>query len=173
MESLILSTVVVGVSWLGSLPEEVVIFAMAMFPIVELRGAIPWAFKFAPSVPLITTYLLAVVGNFAPVIPILILLGPVSKYLRKVPILDRFLTWLFARTRRRGGLVEKYEAVGLAMFVAIPLPITGAWTGALAAFIFGIRVRYAVVSIICGILTAGVVVTLACKGVLGLWRLAG
>ena len=167
-----MKNVLISLSWLETVPKEMVIFGMAMFPIVELRGAIPWACTFAPTVPLATTYLLAVLGNFLPVIPILLLLGPVSQSLRKVPIFDRFLTWLFARTRRRGRLVERYEAVGLAMFVAIPLPVTGAWTGALAAFIFGVRFRYAVVSIIVGILIAGAIVTLACKGVIGIWRLA-
>lgn len=160
------------ISWFNTLPSEVVIFLMAMLPILELRGAIPWAFKFAPHVPLATTYLLAVIGNFAPIIPILIFLGPVSGYLRRVPIFDKFFTWLFARTRRRSKLVERYEAIGLTMFVAIPLPVTGAWTGALAAFIFGIRLRYAVPCILLGILIAGVVVTLASQGVIGIWHLA-
>jgi uncharacterized membrane protein len=160
------------ISWLSTLPKEVVIFVLAMLPILELRGAIPWAFRYAPHVPLVTMYLAAVLGNFAPVIPILLFLGPVSEFLRKVPVFDRFFTWLFARTRRRGKLIERYEAIGLTLFVAIPLPVTGAWTGALAAFIFGIRLRYAVPCILLGILIAGVVVTLASQGVISVWRLA-
>ncbi len=161
-----------NIPWFGTLPSELVIVLMAMLPILELRGAIPWAFKFAPQLPLATTYLLAVLGNFAPVIPILLFLGPVSQFLRKVPVFDRFLGWLFARTRKRGKLIERYEAIGLTMFVAIPLPVTGAWTGALAAFIFGVRLRYAIPCILLGILIAGVVVTLAAKGVIGIWHLA-
>lgn len=160
------------VSWFAGLPKEVVIFSMAMLPILELRGAIPWALKFAPSVPHTTVYLLAVLGNFVPVIPILLFLHPVSEFLRKAPVFDRFFTWLFARTRRRGRLIERYEAIGLTLFVAIPLPVTGAWTGAVAAFVFGIRLRWAVVCISLGILIAGVVVTLASKGVITVWHLA-
>jgi len=159
-------------SWFANLPREVVIFVMAMLPILELRGAIPWAFKFASELPLATIYLTAVLGNFVPVIPILLLLEPVSEYLRKAPIFDKFFTWLFARTRRRGKLVERYEAIGLMLFVAIPLPVTGAWTGAVAAFVFGIRTRWAAVCIALGILIAGVVVTLASKGVISIWHLA-
>ena len=166
-------------SWLTGLPDEAVIFVMAMLPILELRGAIPWAWTFAgvtanpPEMSIATVYLLAVLGNFAPVIPILLLLGPVSKFLRKAPVFDRFFTWLFARTRRRGKLVERYEAIGLTLFVAIPLPVTGAWTGAVAAFVFGVRTRWAAVCISLGILIAGVVVTLACKGVTAAaWLLA-
>jgi len=154
-------------TWSAGIPKEVIIVGMAMLPILELRGAIPWALKFAPQIPLVKTYLLAVGGNFIPVIPILLLLDPVSRFLRRASIFDRFFRWLFARTRRRGKLIEKYEAIGLTLFVAVPLPVTGAWTGALAAFVFGIRFRWAVVCIGLGILLAGVVVTLASLGVLG------
>jgi len=151
-------------TWIAGLPKEVIIVGMAMLPILELRGAIPWALKFAPQIPLVKTYLLAVGGNFIPVIPILLLLDPVSRFLRRASIFDRFFRWLFARTRRRGKLIEKYEAIGLTLFVAVPLPVTGAWTGALAAFVFGIRFRWAVVCIALGILIAGLVVMLAAKG---------
>jgi len=145
-------------------PEEMIVLSMAMLPILELRGAIPWALKFAPHIPLAKTYLLAVAGNFIPVIPILLLLDPVSRFLRKAPIFDKFFNWLFARTRRRGRLIERYEAIGLTLFVAVPLPVTGAWTGALAAFVFGIKFRWAIICIGLGILIAGIVVTVAAKG---------
>lgn len=151
-------------SWIGAIPKEVIVFLMAMLPILELRGAIPWAIKFAPTIPIAKTYLLAVAGNFVPVIPILLLLDPVSSFLRRVDIFDRFFRWLFARTRRRGKLIQKYEAIGLTLFVAIPLPVTGAWTGALAAFVFGIRFKWAIICIGLGILIAGVIVTIAAKG---------
>ena len=160
------------ISWFAALPKEVVVFCMAMLPILELRGAIPWGLKFAPSLPHMTVYLFAVLGNFVPVIPILLFLQPVSEYLRKVRVFDKFFTWLFARTRKRGKLIERYEAIGLTLFVAIPLPVTGAWTGALAAFVFGIRLRWAAICISIGILIAGVIVTLASKGVITIWHLA-
>ena len=136
---------------------------MAMLPIIELRGALPYAVCVPPQMWIPKAYLLAVVGNMVPVIPILFFLEPASKYLRRVPIFDRFLTWLFERTRRRGRLIEQYEAIGLTMFVAIPLPVTGAWTGALAAFIFGIRRRWAIPCIALGVMIAGVIVLVACK----------
>jgi uncharacterized membrane protein len=151
---------------LAGVPKELIVFGMAMLPILELRGAIPYGLLTDPQLSIIRTYIVAVLGNFVPVIPILLFLRPVSEFLRKAPVFDKFLTWLFARTRRRGRLIEKYEAVGLTLFVAIPLPVTGAWTGALAAFIFGVRFRYAVVCIALGIFIAGVVVTLASMGVI-------
>lgn len=112
-------------------------------------------------------YVYAVVGNFLPVIPLLLLLEPVSTALRRYSLFDRFFAYLFARTRRRGTWVEHYKALGLILFVGIPLPVTGAWTGTVAAFVFGVRFRQALPCIFVGILLAGVVVTLASLGVLG------
>ncbi|HID94644.1 MAG TPA: ligand-binding protein SH3 [Candidatus Latescibacteria bacterium] len=154
------------VEHLGALPKSFVTVMIAMLPIVELRGAIPWALT-AGGFGWKEAYLYAVLGNFIPVIPLLLLLEPFSCGLRRYRPFDSFFTWLFERTRRRSGIVEKYEALGLALFVGIPLPVTGAWTGTVAAFIFGIRLRFAVMAIITGILLAGVIVTLASLGLLG------
>jgi uncharacterized membrane protein len=161
-----------GLILLSGVPKELIVMGISALPVSELRGAIPYGLLTDPPLPVVTTYIFAVIGNFMPVIPILLLLQPVSSYLRKVPAFDRFFTWLFARTRKRGRLVERYEAIGLTLFVAIPLPVTGAWTGTVAAFVFGIRPRYAIPCILLGIMIAGVVVTLAAKGVLGIWGLA-
>jgi len=154
--------------WSG-LPSELVVFLVSTLPIAELRGGIPlakgWGFPWQQA------YLLCVAGNFLPVVPIVFLLDPIARFLRRAPLFDRFFEWLFARTRKRGKLIERYEALGLILFVAVPLPITGAWTGAVAAYLFGVRPRYAIPAIACGILIAGVVVTLASQGVLHLWRL--
>ncbi len=157
---------------LAGIPKELAVFSIAMLPVSELRGAIPYGLLTEPKLSVARTYILAVLGNFVPVIPILLFLEPVSKFLRRVPILDRLLTWFFARTRRRGTLVEKYEAIGLTLFVAIPLPVTGAWTGAIMAFLFGIRFKWAAVCISLGIMIAGVVVTLASLGMINLWHFA-
>jgi uncharacterized membrane protein len=150
------------------MPREAVVFIVSALPIAELRGGIPIALNMGMDWR--AAYLTCVAGNFLPVIPILLLLGPLEGVLRKWPPMDRFMTRLFDRTRRRGALIEKYEALGLIAFVAIPLPVTGAWTGALAAHLFGVRLRYAIPAIICGIMIAGAIVTLATQGVLHLWR---
>ncbi|NQT26858.1 small multi-drug export protein [candidate division KSB1 bacterium] len=141
-----------------------------MLPIAELRGAIPWALANPPiggGLSWQTAFLFSVIGNFIPVIPILLLLEPVSNWLRRFSVFDRFFNWLFERTRKRGKMIEKYKALGLILFVGIPLPVTGAWTGSVAAFLFGIPNRFAIPCIVLGILLAGVVVTLACMGVIG------
>jgi uncharacterized membrane protein len=170
VEPIVLVTLKDAAGWLASFPREVAVFITATLPILELRGAIPLGLIHY-SMPTIETYLIAVAGNFLPVVPILLLLEPVSNLLRRNRLFDRFFTWLFARTRKRGKLIERYEAIGLTLFVAIPLPVTGAWTGAVAAYIFGVRRRYAALCIMGGILIAGVVVTLASKGVIGLRNL--
>ena len=160
----------------SGLPRELITVLIAMLPISELRGAIPWALAQPPLGGGLTwseAYLYAVVGNFVPVIPLLLFLGPASKWLRRYRIFDSFFEWLFARTRRRGKVVERYEALGLVLFVAIPLPITGAWTGTVAAFLFGVRFWYALPAVIGGILLAGVVVTLASVGVISVFGLVG
>ena len=157
------------VEMLSGMPEEVVAFIVSAMPIAELRGGIPVALKL--GIDWRTAFLVCAAGNFLPIIPIIYLMGPLEGLFRRWPPMDRFMTRLFARTRRRSGLVERYEALGLIAFVAIPLPVTGAWTGALAAHLFGVRPRFAIPAIICGILIAGVVVTLLTQGVLHLWRL--
>lgn len=154
--------------WLSGSSAELITFILAMAPISELRGAIPYAVGVA-EMAWQKAFVIAVIGNFVPVIPILYLIGPVSDRLRKIPFFDRFFTWLFARTRRKGKLIAKFEIIGLILFVATPLPITGAWTGTLAAFLFGVKKSLAIPAIFIGICIAGVIVTLATTGVISFW----
>lgn len=143
---------------LGAIPNELKIFILSMLPISELRGAIPLAMYL--RIPVLKGYFIAVAGNLVPVVPLLLFLSPVSVWLRRFPPWRQFFNWLFKRTENRAEVVQKYEALGLIIFVAIPLPVTGAWTGCVAASIFGIRFRYAFPAIIIGVLIAGVIVTL-------------
>lgn len=154
---------------LKALSPEACTFILAMLPIFELRGAIPLALGLGLDVW--PAYGLAVVGNMVPVLPLLLFLGPVSEHLRRYPLWDGFFAWLFARTRRKSGLIEKLEVVGLALFVAVPLPVTGAWTGAAAAFLFDIPPRQAFPAILVGVMLAGIVVSLASMGVISLWAM--
>ncbi len=146
-----------------------VVLALAASPISELRGAIPVAitvFHF----PWYYAFLLAVIGNLLPVPFILLFLDAFSKPLGKIGIFERMLQWFFKHTRRRGKIIERYERIGLALFVAIPLPITGAWTGSVVAVLFGLRFKHALLSIFIGILIAGTIVT--CATLLG-WSIFG
>lgn len=162
------------------LSENLTITLISLLPIVELRGAIPVGHILAqdpdPSTRLGREdwaragriYLLAVLGNMIPVPFILWLLGPVSRLCMKVPLGKRFFEWLFARTRRKTAGIEKYEFFGLTVFVAIPLPVTGAWTGAMAGWLMGLKTGEACLSILLGVMIAGVIMTvLSMMGWLG------
>jgi uncharacterized membrane protein len=148
------------------------VLGIAASPISELRGAIPWAI-IKHDFPWYYAFLFAIIGNLLPVPFILLFLDTVSQLLSKIQFFDRILNWLFEYTRRRGKVIERYERIGLALFVAIPLPVTGAWTGSLAAVLFGLKFKHALLSIFIGILIAGIIVTCATLlgwSIFGLWK---
>lgn len=144
----------------GSLPPPLVVFLLAMFPIAELRASIPIGL-FAYQMPLAEVLVLSIAGNFLPVPFILWFLRPLERLLRRVSWMDRFLTWLFARTRNKSiEHIEQYEEAALTVFVAVPLPGTGAWTGALVAYLFDLPFRKSLFFIFLGIIGAAAIVTL-------------
>jgi len=146
-------------------PEELLkVILIAASPIAELRLAIPLAIN-TFGFPWYYALLLAIIGNLLPVPFILLFLDTATRLLSKVALFNRMLNWLFERTRRRGRIIERYKRIGLALFVAIPLPVTGAWTGSLAAVLFGLSFKHAFLSIIVGVFIAGVIVT--CLSLLG------
>lgn len=140
------------------LSQTASVAAISTLPIVELRGAIPVGIV-AFEMPWWKVYLTAVVGNMLPIPFILLLLGPVSNFLMRFPVGKKFFDWLFARTRKKSAKIEKYEALGLTLFVAIPLPVTGGWTGSMAAFLMGIPFGKAMLYILLGVMIAGVIMT--------------
>ncbi|MEE8596722.1 MAG: small multi-drug export protein [bacterium] len=144
------------------LSPEVAVFLTSMLPIIELRGALPMAINlFQIAWP--KAFLISFIGNLVPVPFILWLLKPIVKILSKIKPLGIFFEWLFERTRRKGDkVIEKYEEIGLLAFVAIPLPGTGAWTGALIAFLFGLDFKKSFLVITIGVFIAGVIVTCLC-----------
>ncbi len=144
--------------------KELVVLIISALPILELRGALPVALNVF-HFPWYYALPLAIIGNLLPVPIILLLFNAISRCLSKIGFFERFLRWLFEHTRRRGKIVEKYERIGLALFVAIPLPVTGAWTGSLAAVLFGLKFRHAFLSIFIGVCIAGIIVT--CLSLLG------
>jgi len=155
-------------SLFNNLSPEIFTIIISMLPVSELRGAIPVAIGVYNLNPA-EAYFLAVVGNIIPVIFILKYLDPVSKFLMaKFKFFDKFFAYLFERTRRKhNGKFEKWGALALITFVAIPLPVTGGWSGALAAFVFGIPFKKALSLISLGIMIAGVIVTGLSLGIWG------
>lgn len=137
--------------------NELMVMAIAALPVLELRWAIPQALFWKMSIG--KAFLLAVIGNILPVAPVLFLLEPVSNWLRRFKLFARFFAWLSERTKKKADLVQKYEAIGLALFVAVPIPGTGAWAGCLAASLFKIKFRYAFIAIVAGVIGAGLIVS--------------
>ena len=153
--------------FLGWLPSWFVIIIIAMIPLIELRGTILlWAapetgfsftgFPYPESWPQI--YIVSVIGNMIPIPFILIFFPWIEKKLRRWKIFNRFFDWLFTRTRKKTGKsVEKYEELALLLFVAIPLPVTGAWTGSLVSYLFGLNRLKSLFFIFIGVLMAGAI----------------
>ena len=145
-------------AWVSGLPQEVAVLLLAAMPVSELRGALPLA-VLTFKMPLPYAYLLAVTGNLVPVVFLLWLLKPLEARMRRFGPGRALFDYLYRRARGKADLVEKYEALGLFFFVAIPLPMTGAWTGTLAAVALGVPPRTALPAILLGVLTAGIVVS--------------
>jgi len=147
------------------MPNELTTILVAAAPISELRGAIPLALEVF-DFGVLKTLILVWIGNFLPVPIIIYLIGPAEKILRKYSFFDKFFNWLFKRTRHKfEGKYLKWGELALVLFVAIPLPVTGAWTGSLASYLFGIPKKNAVFLIMIGIFIASIIVTLLDLGV--------
>ena len=138
---------------------------LAMAPVSELRGAIPYGL--AHDIPLGLLLPLCVAANLLPVPLIVLFLRKILAWMQRLGGKPKALAeWLIARGFKKTMMVKKYETLGLFLLVAIPLPGTGAWTGALVAALMGLRMKFALPAIAGGVAAAGVLVTLVCRGVL-------
>jgi len=147
--------------------RELLVFLTAATPILEVRGSIPLGLYLGLS-PL-KTFVLSVIGSVLPILPVLFGLNYLTVHLRKIPAMDRFFNWLFARTRAKGELVQRLETLGLFLFVAVPLPGTGAWTGCAAAYIFGLSYFNGFIACALGTAAAAVLVMATSLGVIRLF----
>ncbi|MEA3492780.1 MAG: small multi-drug export protein [Candidatus Margulisiibacteriota bacterium] len=117
--------------------NELIVFLMAATPVIEVRGAVPVGILTFGIEP-IRVVLLSIIGSILPIIPILWFLNFATERLRKVGFFNKFFEWLFHRTRSKSKIIEDFELVGLTLFVAIPFPGTGVWTGCVAAYLLGL-----------------------------------
>lgn len=137
---------------------------VAMTPVLELRGAIPFAT--ANGMELHIAVLVAIIGNLAPVPFIILFIRRIFNFLRnRVPRLDNVLRKIEKRAEKKSDIVMKYAFWGLVVLVAIPLPGTGAWTGALIAAMLDMRIKKAFPAIALGVALAAVIVTVITYGV--------
>ncbi len=143
--------------------EWIDVLVISMLPVSELRGAIPYAA--IKGLPPAEAYVISVIGNFLPVPFILFALHRVAGIIRKIPLAGKVYEYALGLASRRKRAVEKYGYPGLALFVAIPLPVTGAWTGSLIAFLLGLDGRKAMLFILLGIMIAGTIVLSTAYGI--------
>ena len=146
---------------LSGLPKEWVVAIVSASPIGEIRLGLPVAL-FVYKFPIWKAFLLSVLGNISFIIPCLFLFKPVADYLERFGLFKKFFDWFFERTRKKAKLVERFEFLGLMIFVGIPLPMTGAWSGCIAATLFKVRFRYALLANVLGVIMAGLIVLALC-----------
>lgn len=152
--------------FLISLPHELYLILISMIPFIELRGAIPVGVGFGMN-PL-EVFLICVTANCIPVPFIIFLIKPMFRWLKKFKAFEKIITKIEGVANKKSGQITgyKYELVGLMLFVGIPLPGTGAWSGALIAALLGMRIKHAFAAIFLGVIIAGVLVTLISSGAL-------
>lgn len=139
-------------------------FGISLLPIFEIRGSIIYCFtQSLDRFNLFLMYLIAVFGNFLPVPFIILLFRPLLKFFKKFRIFRGLCNWLEDRTHKKAGEISNLGPIALYLFVAIPLPTTGAWTGSMIAGLFDMRLRRSLPPIFLGILTAGIVMIILCK----------
>lgn len=157
------------VTWLirTTLGKMAVTFFISMIPVVELRAGLPYGITLGLDYPLALTA--AVLGNMLPVPFIIVYIRHIFTWARKRSIwLDTIITKLEQKAHLKGRIVQKYSTIGLCVLVAIPLPGTGAWTGALVAAMLDIRLRRAVPAIFIGVCIAAAIITGVTFGVIHL-----
>lgn len=135
------------------------VFFVSMVPIIELRGAVP--IGTGMGLPWHWTLIVCIIGNCLPIPIILFFVKAVLKWMRscKIELFVKISNWLFEKAEKNRGKIEKYAVWGLFAFVAIPVPGTGAWTGALVASLFDMPKKKAFLSIFGGVITAGLIMT--------------
>ena len=147
--------------------RELCVFFCSMIPIIELRGAMPIgaALKMSP----LATYLISVAGNMLPVPFILLFIKAIIKLMQKSKFFSKFANWLVAKAEKNKEKISKYGFWGVALFVMIPLPGTGAWTGSLVCAMLDMPFWKAILSTLLGVMAAGVIMSLVSFGIAGIF----
>lgn len=156
------------------LKHYLIIFLISMVPLIELRGAIPYAVGF--NLPLVPSYIICILGNMLPVPIIFLFARKVLEWGADKPLIGRFFTFCLEKGHKGGVKLQEKAGrglfVALLLFVGIPIPGTGAWTGTLAASLLDMDFKSSVVAVLLGVVLAGVIMGLISAGVFGAIGLA-
>lgn len=157
----------------GKLIKCIIVFFVSMVPLIELRGAVPIAFSplFGASLDPVTTYAICIIGNMLPVPIIFFFARKVLVWGCDKPVIGKFFTFCLEKGEKGGRKLEEKAGKGLfialLLFVGIPLPGTGAWTGTLAASILDMKFKESVIAVMLGVVLAGIIMGAASAGVFG------
>lgn len=146
-----------------------IIFLISMVPLIELRGAIPYAVFF--GLPLVPSYIICILGNMLPVPIIFLFARKVLEWGADKPVIGKFFTFCLEKGHKGGVKLQEKAGrglfVALLLFVGIPLPGTGAWTGTLAASLLDMDFKSSVIAVLLGVILAGVIMGLSSAGLFG------
>ncbi|MCH5209421.1 MAG: small multi-drug export protein [Oscillospiraceae bacterium] len=159
----IVQSIVEGLS--GKISKELIVFIVSMIPILELRGSI-LAAGFLDGMKFLPTYIAAVLGNMLPIPFILLFIEKIFSAMKKTKHLNKIPVFLEKKALSKSEQIEKYGYLGLFLFVAIPLPGTGAWTGSLLAVLLGLNLKKSFLFVFLGVMTAGLIMSLLSFGIL-------
>jgi len=141
------------------------IFIISLFPILELRGGLIAASLL--DVPALNAFLICLLGNLLPIPFILWLITKIFEWLKKSKFMGKVVKWCEEKANNKKGQIEKLKYLGLFLFVAVPLPGTGAWMGALIAALLEMDKKKSFLTILAGVLTAGVIMLIVSYGIIG------
>lgn len=146
-------------------------FLVSMLPVAELRGGLPVAISLGISP--CKAYVVSIIGNMAPVLPLLVGLKYLSQIAKKYRWWGKIFTKMERKVQKKRRVVYRYGIGGVVILVAIPLPVTGAWTGSLVSFLLSIPIKYSFPAIFAGVCVAGIIVLFATLGIFGMGRILG
>lgn len=148
---------------LNGLNKDLTVFIISMIPILELRGGLIAAKVL--SIPYVRALILCIIGNIIPIPFILLFINKIFEWLKNFRITRRIVEKLEKRAMGKSDSIQKYEFLGILLFVGIPLPGTGAWTGSLIAALLRIKLRKAVPAVFLGILLAAAIMSFVAYGI--------
>ena len=149
----------------GNLNKDVIIFIISLMPILELRGGLLAASLL--HVEFVKAVVICVIGNLLPIPIVLLFLEKVLEILAKWNVTKKIVTWLEKKVDSKRDQIDKYGYLGLVLFVGIPLPGTGAWTGSLLAVMLGLDKKKSFVCILLGVILAAIIMSIVSYGILG------
>ncbi|WMM24222.1 small multi-drug export protein [Tissierella sp. MB52-C2] len=146
---------------------EIMVILFSMLPIIEVRGAIPLGISLGLS-PIHST-ILGIIGNIIIVPFLLKLLHPIMLFFEKTVIFSKTIGWVKKRAMKKSGTIKKYSLIGLFIFVAVPIPTTGAWTGSVIASILKLDFKKSLLAISLGVVSSGFIVAIISYSVVSIF----